>query len=51
MYEVVVSCEQWKVMFDAELCNECVNRADLHAVTPACIAEHRSLDMRVAAWI
>lgn len=38
-------------MFDAELCNDCVNRADLHAVASACVAEHRSLDICVAAWV
>lgn len=38
-------------MFDAELCNDCVNRADLHAVAFACVAEHCSLDMCVTAWV
>ncbi len=51
MHKVIVSGEQRKIMLDTQLCNEGINGANLHAIAPACIAEHCGLDISLAAWI
>jgi len=38
-------------MLDAELCNECVNRANLHAAAPACVTQEGCLDVGLASRI
>ena len=38
-------------MLYAELCNESINGANLYAFTSTRIAEHRCLDVCLAAWI
>ena len=48
VHEVLVGGEQGEVVFDAQLRNQRIDGAKLHAATPACVAQLSGLDVSVA---